>query len=73
MSAIQDAGTPLRILIRALGGAGGGVLVKWIVAADDVSSATARRAASVNVAGGGRWEIVASLPFHDSGSAPFSM
>ena len=33
MNTIRDAGTPLRILICALGGEGGGVLMNWIVAA----------------------------------------
>ena len=33
MSTMRDAGAPLRILICALGGEGGGVLVNWIVAA----------------------------------------
>ena len=33
MSTMRDAGTPLRILICALGGEGGGVLMNWIVAA----------------------------------------
>lgn len=33
MSAVRDARTPLRILICALGGEGGGVLMNWIVAA----------------------------------------
>ena len=33
MSTMRNAGVPLRILICALGGEGGGVLVNWIVAA----------------------------------------
>ena len=33
MSPVRDTGTPLRILVCALGGEGGGVLVRWIVAA----------------------------------------
>ena len=33
MSTMRNAGAPLRILICALGGEGGGVLMNWIVAA----------------------------------------
>ena len=39
MSPVRDTGTPLRILMCALGGEGGGVLMHWIVFFTEVAQA----------------------------------
>ena len=48
MSAMTDQALPLRILIHALGGEGGGVLMNWIVSA---ATAAGRKVQATSVPG----------------------